>query len=163
MMVRVGQFPKVSFTPSLNDGVFHADSKNGLFSCLGQAPNLHSGFKVWPFLRVYRRLRLDETVFGQNFKSRKLYFICIFMSLAWKGDPRLIRPKKAKKQIYSRAHCANWVFFSEQIKGHFWNQDEKLYTMKVLHEKLEKDWPTLEFQNLLERIIFTRQEFLSGS
>ena len=47
--LRVGQFPKVYFTPSLINGVFHADSKNGLFSCLGQSINLHSGFKVWPF------------------------------------------------------------------------------------------------------------------
>ena len=62
--VRVGQFSKVSFTPSLIDGVFHADSKNGLFSCLGQAINLHSGFKVWPFFRGFRKKRLDATVLG---------------------------------------------------------------------------------------------------
>ena len=62
IFIRVGQFPKVSFTPSLIDGVFHAESKNGLFSCLGQAINLHSGFKVWPFFRGFRKKRLDATV-----------------------------------------------------------------------------------------------------
>ena len=60
--IRVGQFLKVSFTPSLIDGVFHADSKNGLFSCLWQAINLHSGFKVWPFFQGFRKNRLDTTV-----------------------------------------------------------------------------------------------------
>ena len=53
---RVDQFPKVSFTPSLIDGVFHADSKNGLFSCLGQAINLHKvGSKFGLFFGSFER------------------------------------------------------------------------------------------------------------
>ena len=32
--------------------------------CLGQAINLQSGFKVWPFFRGFRKKRLDATVLG---------------------------------------------------------------------------------------------------
>ena len=45
--------------------------------------------------------------------------------------------KRPKKQIKGQARCASWVFVSEQKEDHFWNQNEKLYTMKGLYEKID--------------------------
>ena len=79
--IRVGQFSKVSFTPSLIDGVFHADSKNGLFSCLGQAINFHSGFKVWPFFSGFPKEKAGRNSFGIKLLEPKDVF-CLYFHVA---------------------------------------------------------------------------------
>ena len=78
----MGQFSKVSFTPSLIDGVFHADSKNGLFSCLGQAINFHSGFvQSLAFFSGFSKEKAGRNSFGIKLLEPKDVF-CLYFHVA---------------------------------------------------------------------------------
>ena len=55
--------------------------KNGRFSCLGQAPNLHSGFKVWPIFRGLSKEKAGRNSFGIKLLQTKDVF-CLYFHVA---------------------------------------------------------------------------------
>ena len=66
--------------------------------------------------------------------------------------PRSTRPKKATKWFKRWASLGNWLFIWEKKYAHHWNQDEKLYLLKPLLEKLGSlYWTSFKEQNWLSQ------------
>ena len=79
-----------------------------------------------------------------------MYFVCIFMSLDYIQWSKAHKAKKGKKkQIYRRASCANWVFFSEQKKRPFLESGWKTLHTKGTVGETWKNWPTLRIRMVI--------------